>query len=90
MLNDKLYSLFEQRLSSSDFETSTQEEFIFRVVEDYVLDLIQAAHIPIHHLKTLQEDLEEEVSEMLKKKTYGFFSIKEYREALKSKKAGNL
>lgn len=87
MFNDKLYELFEQRLYSSDFEDSTQEEFVFRVVEEYVMGLIQAAHIPIHYLKTLQEDLEAEVGEMLKIKTYGFYSLKEYRDSLKNNKA---
>lgn len=86
MFNDKLYELFEQRLYSSDFEPSTQEEFIFRVVEDYVEDLIQAAHIPILFLQNLQTDLEEEVLEMLQKKTYGFYSIQEFRKAHKQKK----
>ena len=86
MFNDKLYELFEQRLYSTDFEPSTQEEFIFRVVEDYVEDLIQTAHIPIHFLQNLQTDLEEEVLEMLQKKTYGFYSIQEFRKALKNKK----
>ena len=82
MFNDKLYEFFEQRLYSMDFEPETQEEFIYRVVEDYVGDLIQIAHIPIHFLKGLQVDLEEEVSEMLKKKTYGFSSIQEFRNSL--------
>lgn len=82
MFSDKLYELFEQRLYSTDFEPQTQEEFIFRVVEDYVEGLIQSAHIPIHFLQNLQVDLEEEVCEMLKKKTYGFYSIQEFRKAM--------
>lgn len=82
MFSDKLYEFFEQRLYSMDFEPETQDEFIYRVVEDYVSDLIEVAHIPIHFLKGLQTDLEEEVSEMLQKKTYGFQSIRDFRNSL--------
>lgn len=86
MLSDKLYELFEQQLYSTDFEPSTQEEFIYRVVESYVEDLIRSAHIPIQFLHTLQQDLEEEVRDMLKKKTYGYYSIREFRKAILTKK----
>ena len=83
MFNDKLYELFEQRLYSSELETETQEEFIYRVVEDYVSDLIRMAHIPIHCLSALQEDLEAEVTDMLKVKTYGFYNLAEFKKSLK-------
>jgi len=83
MFNDKLYQLFEQRLYSSELETETQEEFIYRVVEDYVSDLIRMAHIPIHCLAVLQEDLEAEVTDMLKIKTYGFYNLAEFKKSLK-------
>lgn len=81
MFNDPLYAFFEQRLYSSDFEDETQEEFIFRVVENYVESLIKKAHIPLNYLTRLQEDLEEEVQEMLQIKTYGHFSLQEFRRS---------
>lgn len=82
MFEDSLYKLFEQHLHSMDCASETQEEFIFKVVECYVMELLQLAHIPIQYLSHLQEDLEEEVHQMLSKKTYGFYSIQEYRKAL--------
>jgi hypothetical protein len=81
MFEDSLYQVFEQHLHSTDCAAETQEEFIYRVVECYVMELLQLAHIPIHYLAHLQEDLEEEVRQMLSKKTYGFYSIEEYRKA---------
>ena len=81
MFEDKLYELFEQQLYSKDCAGETQEEFIYKVVETYVMKLIEAAHVPIQFLSHLQEDLEEEVRLMLQKKTYGFYSLEEFRKS---------
>lgn len=82
MTHDKLFEIFEQRLYSTDRIDESHEEFIFAVIEDYVTTLIEAAHIPINFLASLQEDLEEEVGEMLQIKIYGHYSLKAFRKSL--------
>ena len=81
MLEDRLYTLFEQQLYSKDCAQETQEEFVYKVVERYVMGLLSNGHVPIQFLPTMQVDLEEEVQEMFQKKTYGFYSLDEFRKA---------
>ncbi len=80
--NDDLYSCFESLLMcprASDSETS--EQFIERVVEDYMLKLLELGHIPAPHLECLRSDLCAEVVDMLRSKIYGFYNLADFRRA---------
>lgn len=75
---DLLYRIFERHLLDPTSKEKEQDEFIFRIVEEYVMNLIREAHIPIHYLETIRQDLEAEVLEMFRVKTYGHPNLKSY------------
>lgn len=77
---DKLYQLFEHHLLEVDITDETEEDFIHNVVQDYLVHLVQEAHIPPKHLNDIAQDLFDEVKAMLVKKTYGHFNLAEYRQ----------
>ena len=77
---DALYNLFEQYLYSALVENESNEELVSRVARDYLIELKQLGFIPHSQLSTLQADLEEEVTEMLRKKTYGSFNVASFRK----------
>lgn len=79
---DPLYSIFEQHLFNALVEEETNEEFLTRVVADY-MDRLKAngTLIAREHMDDIRSDLREEVFEMLRKKTYGHFSLAEFRRA---------
>ena len=79
---DRLQQIFQQLISDVTRPQETHEEFIFRVVESYVLELIRENHIPIPYLDQIQKDLEDEVLEIYRKTTYGHYSLEDYRKAL--------
>jgi hypothetical protein len=68
---DRLFEIFEKHHQTGDWKNLSQEEFLFRIVEEYVIELIRIGHIPIHYLEVIRVDLEGEVLEMFRKKTYG-------------------
>jgi hypothetical protein len=78
---DPLYQLFEQHLLNALVEEESTEEFVNRVVQDYIAGFGEHALISRQHLPMVQDDLREEVMEMLRKKTYGHYSLKEFRKA---------
>lgn len=75
---DLLYRIFERHLLDPSSKNKDPEEFVFRIVEEYVMNLIREAHIPISYLETIRQDLEDEVLEMFRAKTYGHPSLKSY------------
>ena len=78
---DPLYEIFENHLYSSWFEDESNDQFIFRVVTDYMEHLQEIAFIPITSSELVENDLREEVKLMLLKKTYGHFNLAEFRKA---------
>lgn len=76
---DPLYIIFEQHLLNALVEEETTEEFLNHVVRDYLARIGENSTIPHDVRPMVEEDLREEVMEMLRKKTYGNYSIKEYR-----------
>lgn len=79
---DPLYYIFEQHLMNALVEDEGTEPFLARVVEDYVARLIASGTvIPREVLPIIEQDLRDEVLEMLRKKTYGHFSLADYRRA---------
>ena len=78
---DPLYVLFEQHLYSALVEDETTDDFLARVVGDYLARLSQTSIIPQHIRPAIEEDLRDEVLEMLRKKTYGHYNLREFRKA---------
>lgn len=80
--NDLLYSIFEHHLFNALVEDESSDEFLKRVVEDYLTQLRNRhAVIPREHYASVEADLKEEVLEMLRKKTYGYFNLAAFRKA---------
>lgn len=78
---DSLYSIFEQNLFNALVEDETTAEFLHRVVKDYLSQLAATGTIvPKEHVESVEDDLREEVLEMLRKKTYGYFNLSEFRK----------
>jgi hypothetical protein len=68
---DRLFEIFDRHHLEGKWRSHSEEEFIFRIVEEYVMELICVGHIPLGYLETIREDLEAEVIDMYRKKTYG-------------------
>ncbi len=79
--NDQLYAIFEQHLLNALVEEESTEEFLNHVVQDYLMTVTKNGIIPQEVRHTVEDDLREEVLEMLRKKTYGHYSLKEFRRA---------
>ncbi len=77
---DPLYSIFEQHLMNALIEEETTEDFVIRVVRDYLGRVGQRGSIPQNFVETVETDLKSEVLEMLRKKTYGHFNLETFRE----------
>ena len=77
---DPLYSIFEQHLMNALIEEETTEDFVLRVVRDYLGRLDQVGSIPRYFVESIETDLKDEVLEMLRKKTYGHFSLDSFRK----------
>lgn len=82
MTTDLLFQIFQQHLTNPDCKIVSSKEFIQKVVRTYLIFLSGAGTIPQMHLEDVVEDLEAEVLEMFRKKTYGYFNLKEYRQSL--------
>jgi hypothetical protein len=81
-VRDPLYLIFEKHLMTALVEDETLEEFLACVVTGYVGHLrTNGTVIPASHLSTIETDIREEVLEMFRKKTYGFFNLASYRQA---------
>lgn len=78
---DLLYTIFEHYLFNALVENETTDEFLTNVVQEYLERLSQHGAISRDHLATIECDLRDEVLEMLRKKTYGHFSLREFRKA---------
>lgn len=78
---DPLYSIFEQHLMNALIEEETTEDFVTRVVRDYLGRVGQRGSIPQSFVESVETDLKDEVLEMLRKKTYGHFSLDSYRKS---------
>ena len=76
---DLLYECFERVLQVTG-PGDHAEVLVVRVAEEYLMELVRQAHIPIRYLDGLREDICTEVQDMLRIKTYGYMSLAEYLE----------
>lgn len=83
MTIDLLFQIFQQHLHDTDCEIVSPKEFIQKVVGTYVFFLTRKGNIPGDQLDGIVEDLQDEVLEMFRKKTYGFYDLQDYRKSLK-------
>ncbi len=78
---DLLYSIFEHYLFNALVENETTDEFLSVVVRDYLQRLSLRGAIPFEHVAGIELDVRDEVLDMLRKKTYGHYSLTAFRKA---------
>jgi hypothetical protein len=77
-----LYEVFESQLASPELSSESFEQFVGRVVETYMTELSgRGYYIPATARESIREELQDEVTEMTRKKTYGFLTLEEFRKA---------
>jgi hypothetical protein len=79
--SDSLYQIFEDHLFNALVENESEEDLLKRVIHDYLCELSRHGSLLQQHRVELEIDLREEVLEMLRKKTYGSFSLSEFRKS---------
>ncbi len=78
---DPLYAIFERYLLNSYLEEESHDEFINKVVGEYISHVQQSGMVPSRLIPNVESELKEEVLEMLRKKIYGHFNLKAFRES---------
>lgn len=80
MHNDVLLNLLESSLKETSNMKEKASDLIRKVVNIYTLQLLKEGDIPVQFMEEIMNDLEAEVIEIYRKKTYGFLTLKEYRQ----------
>lgn len=83
---DELYEIFNTQLHEIQSIHETAHELIRSVSQMYALNLMQKAHLPGLFFEDVMHDIESEVLEMYRKKTYGHSSLQDYRRQTLKKK----
>lgn len=86
MKPDLLYEILQKQLSHETLAEQSHEKIVQSVAAEYVDSLIDFGHIPFQMIRVVIEDIEQEVLEMYRKKTYGHLNLKSYQEAKNKKK----
>ena len=80
---DPLYNIFEQQLLNDQDQIHDTRKFIDTVVQTYLKKLNQLGLlVPQEWRAQVEEELASQVQAMLLKKTYGHFSLEEFRMSL--------
>lgn len=74
-----LVKLIETQLSETSDMSERVPEFIRKIVDLHVLQISHRGHIPLDFMDEVISEIETEVIEIYRKKTYGFLSLEEYR-----------
>lgn len=82
-MNDKqvLIELIITYLRDSSNINETSAQFVKRMRDQYIKYLLLSNTIPALVFKEVVQDIEEEVIDIYRKKTYGYQSLKEFRIA---------
>lgn len=79
MNTDKLITLIETQLRETSNMKEKIPDFVNKIVNLYTLQLMDAGNIPLNFMEDVINDIEAEVIEIYRKKTYGFLTLEEYR-----------
>lgn len=79
MNTDILHTIVETQLKETSNLKEKASNFVNKVVHLYTLQLMKAGNIPINFLEDVIADIEAEVVEIYRKKTYGFLTLEDYR-----------
>lgn len=79
MHKDNLFKLIDTQLKEATNTRETTNDFVRKIVNIYVLQLLNQGNIPMEFQEEVMADVEAEVIEIYRKKTYGFLTLEEYR-----------
>lgn len=79
MSDDRLLHIFKKHLRDESDMEQTEDDLIYTVVVEYMLELMHEGNVPNRFMDTLENDLKEELREVYKKTTYGYQTLKDYR-----------
>lgn len=79
MTRESLIHLFLMRLEETHLPTESAAELIHRVTREYMLTALEKSLIPLDFFEDVFDEIEAEVLELYRKKTYGFLTLPEYR-----------
>ncbi len=78
---DLLYQILSDYINCDLFSDECERELIARVADAYLEHLLDQGTIAEKFIAEIREDIEEEARAMYLKKTYGHYSLKEYRKS---------
>lgn len=79
---DPLFDIFQRHVTTALMaESETPETLIAGVVKEYMGVINKQGIIPHRLYSFLEEDVREDVAHMLKKTTYGYFNLDDYRRS---------
>ena len=79
---DPLFDIFRKHLNQALIEDEVrEEEIINKTVQEYMDRLSARGYVPPRLQKFLEQDVRDDVTQMLKKTTYGYFNLNEYHKA---------
>lgn len=78
-----LFDCFERHLLNLDILAEGNELFVVKVVEDYILNLSGLGFTMGAQAEDIYLEIQGEVTSMLQKKIYGFYSVDTYREHMR-------
>jgi len=78
-----LFDCFERHLLNLDILSEGNDLFVAKVVEDFILNLSGLGFTMGHQAEDIYSEIQGEVTNMLLKKIYGFYSVDTYRAHLR-------
>lgn len=88
MVQLNYHELFIKKLNDLSQIQQSQEDFIREITFTIALDVSKKSYIPENQRLEFYEEIETEVIEIYRKKTYGFMTLTDYRRSLLNKLAG--
>lgn len=76
---EKLVTLIETQLKEFSNIQESSQDFINKVTHLYSLQVLSTGHIPQVFVEDVLHEVQTEVLEVFRKKTYGFLTLEEYR-----------
>lgn len=78
-----LFDCFDRHLHNLEIVSETNELFTAKVLEDYIINLTASGRVLGQYAEDIYLELQADILIMLRKKTYGFFDLNEYRDFLR-------